>query len=80
VGAVTTDERLGRIEEKIDHIKGALPPMARDVEGLKEWRWYTTGAIAMLGAIVLGCLIPLASGAGHAVPRIVAAVAQWLGY
>lgn len=45
---MTVDERLGRIEEKLDSIARVLPDMNSDIESLKEFKWKIMGIVGVL--------------------------------
>jgi membrane protein YqaA with SNARE-associated domain len=68
---MTTDERLGRIDTRLANLEkhllgngqpGACEGHSRRLRKLEAWRSYITGAVAMLGVLVLGCLVPIAAG------------------
>ena len=69
---MTVEARLERIDEKLGtlerHLMGNGQPGACErhscrIGRLEAWRSYMAGAIATLGVILLGCLIPLAAAA-----------------
>jgi len=45
---MTVEERLGRIDEKLDQLAQALPEIGNDVEHLKEFKWKVIGAIGVI--------------------------------
>jgi len=45
---ITVEEKLGRIDEKLDYISKALPNMCDDIEDLKEFKWKIWGAIGVV--------------------------------
>ena len=68
---MTTDERLGRIDTRLANLEkhllgngqpGACASHADRLRKLESWRSYIAGAVAMLGMIVLGCLVPILAG------------------
>lgn len=51
---MTVEERLGRIDEKMETITKSLPLIIDDVESLKEFKWKIIGA----GGVTIGIIVP----------------------
>jgi hypothetical protein len=45
---MSVEERLGRIEEKLDQLTSTLPTMCNDIDDLKEFKWKIVGAIGII--------------------------------
>lgn len=52
---MTVEERLGRIDEKMETITKSLPFIIDDVESLKEFKWKVIGA----GGVTIGVIVPV---------------------